>query len=59
MGSSSSVYGSRTDGPFNEEMIINKPISPYAATKAGGDLLCRAYFKTFGVPVVVTHCSNN
>ena len=35
------------------------PNVPYAATKAGGDLLCRAYAKTFGLPVVVTHCSNN
>lgn len=35
------------------------PNVPYSATKAGGDLLCNAYFKTWGVPVVVTHCSNN
>lgn len=35
------------------------PNVPYAATKAGGDLLCRAYYKTFGLPVIVTHCSNN
>lgn len=35
------------------------PNVPYAATKAGGDLLCRAYYKTFKTPVVVTHCSNN
>ncbi len=35
------------------------PTSPYSATKAGGDLLCRAYYATWGMPVVVTHCSNN
>jgi dTDP-glucose 4,6-dehydratase len=35
------------------------PNVPYAATKAGGDMLCRAYANTFKVPVVVTHCSNN
>lgn len=35
------------------------PNVPYAATKAGGDLLCRAYHNTWQVPVVVTHCSNN
>ncbi|RJQ34464.1 dTDP-glucose 4,6-dehydratase [Candidatus Parcubacteria bacterium] len=35
------------------------PTSPYSATKAGGDLLCRAYNETWGMPVVVTHCSNN
>jgi dTDP-glucose 4,6-dehydratase len=32
---------------------------PYAAAKAGGDLMCRAYHVTHNVPVVVTHCSNN
>ncbi len=36
-----------------------EPNVPYAAAKAGGDLMCRAYFKTFGVPVIVSHCSNN
>lgn len=35
------------------------PNAPYAATKAGGDLLCHAYYSTWQVPVVVTHCSNN
>jgi dTDP-glucose 4,6-dehydratase len=32
---------------------------PYAAAKAGGDLMCHAYYVTHKVPVVVTHCSNN
>lgn len=35
------------------------PRSPYSATKAGGDHLARAYFHTYGLPVVVTNCSNN
>jgi dTDP-glucose 4,6-dehydratase len=35
------------------------PNVPYSATKAGGDLLCNAYFSTWKVPVVITHCSNN
>ncbi|TSC57069.1 MAG: dTDP-glucose 4,6-dehydratase, partial [Parcubacteria group bacterium Greene0416_79] len=35
------------------------PNVPYAATKAGGDLLCHAYYSTWKVPVIVTHCSNN
>jgi dTDP-glucose 4,6-dehydratase len=43
---------------FNEYTPF-APNAPYAATKAGGDLLCRAYFSTWKVPVVVTHCSNN
>ena len=35
------------------------PRSPYAASKAGGDRLAYAYFATYGLPVVVTRCSNN
>jgi UDP-glucuronate 4-epimerase len=51
-GSSSSVYGSRTDGPFNEEMIIDKPISPYAATKASGEQLCYTYSHLYDINIV-------
>ncbi|PKL72205.1 dTDP-glucose 4,6-dehydratase [Candidatus Kuenenbacteria bacterium HGW-Kuenenbacteria-1] len=43
---------------FTENTPI-EPNMPYAAAKAGGDLMCRAYFKTHKVPVIVTHCSNN
>lgn len=46
------------DNKFKEETKFS-PNSPYSATKAGGDLLCRAYFKTYNLPVIVTHCSNN
>jgi dTDP-glucose 4,6-dehydratase len=35
------------------------PNSPYAASKASADLLCRAFYKTFGFPVLTTRCSNN
>lgn len=35
------------------------PNVPYAAAKGGGDLMCRAYYKSYNVPVIVTHCSNN
>ncbi len=44
--------------PFREDTAF-APNPPYAAAKAGGDLMCRAYHSTFGVPVIVTHCSNN
>src|SRR3990172_2448274 len=44
-------------GKFTEESPF-EPNSPYAASKAGGDHLCRAYFKTYGVPVIVTHSCN-
>ncbi|MBI2551940.1 dTDP-glucose 4,6-dehydratase [Candidatus Uhrbacteria bacterium] len=43
---------------FHEETPF-APNMPYAACKAGGDLVCRSYFQTFKTPVIVTHCSNN
>src|SRR5256714_14056793 len=42
-GSSSSVYGENKKVPFSEDDPIFKPISPYAATKAAGELICHAY----------------
>lgn len=51
-GSSSSVYGSRTDGPFNEEMKIDKPISPYAATKSAGEQLCYTYSYLYNINII-------
>ena len=59
--STDEVYGS-LDLDAKElftETTAFAPNVPYAATKAGGDMLCRAYHNTWGVPVVVTHCSNN
>lgn len=59
--STDEVYGAlELDSPelFTEDTPI-MPNMPYAAAKAGGDLMCHAYFVTHGVPVVVTHCSNN
>ena len=59
--STDEVYGSldlNSKEKFEEDTAF-APNVPYAATKASGDMLCRAYYNTFGVPVVVTHCSNN
>ncbi len=57
--STDEVYGALgPEGRFTEESPF-APNSPYAASKAGGDLLCRAWHRTYGLPVVVTHCSNN
>lgn len=59
--STDEVYGSLPLGTrerFREDTPF-APNVPYAATKAGGDMLCRSYAHTFHVPVVVTHCSNN
>ncbi len=59
--STDEVYGSlklSSSKKFKEDTAFS-PNVPYAATKASGDLLCRAYFSTWNVPVIVTHCSNN
>ncbi|MBC8284730.1 MAG: dTDP-glucose 4,6-dehydratase [Nitrospinae bacterium] len=57
--STDEVYGSLGDtGLFTEETPY-APNSPYAASKASSDHLVRAYFKTFGLPVLTTNCSNN
>lgn len=56
--STDEVYGSITSGKFKETDSL-KPNSPYAASKAGGDLLCRAYYVTYKTPVIITRSSNN
>jgi len=57
--STDEVYGSLgPTGRFSEDSPL-RPNSPYAASKTAADLLVRAYFKTYGLPVVVTRCSNN
>ncbi len=57
--STDEVYGSLgAQGRFTEESPLH-PNSPYAASKAGSDLLALAYHHTHGLPVIVTRCSNN
>ena len=57
--STDEVYGSlEGQGRFTEESPLS-PNSPYSASKAASDLLCRAYWKTYALPVLVTRCSNN
>jgi dTDP-glucose 4,6-dehydratase len=57
--STDEVYGSLgREGAFSEETAY-APNSPYAASKAGADHLARAYAHTYGMPVVITNCSNN
>jgi dTDP-glucose 4,6-dehydratase len=55
--STDEVYGSIEEGQFTEKTRF-APNSPYSAAKAGGDHLCRAYFVTYGLPVIVTHSCN-
>jgi dTDP-glucose 4,6-dehydratase len=60
--STDEVYGTlpedRPDLKFTEETPL-APNSPYSASKAAGDCLARAYHHTFGMPVLITRCSNN
>ncbi|MDR3153248.1 MAG: dTDP-glucose 4,6-dehydratase [Deltaproteobacteria bacterium] len=58
--STDEVYGSLgpDEAPFTEDSPC-APNSPYSASKASGDHLARAYYRTYGFPSLVTHCSNN
>jgi dTDP-glucose 4,6-dehydratase len=58
--STDEVYGSleANDPPFHETTFY-APNSPYSASKAGSDHLVRAYFHTYGMPTLITNCSNN
>lgn len=58
--STDEVFGALGPGdpPFTEASPY-RPRSPYAASKAGADLLARAWFETWGLPVILTNCSNN
>jgi len=58
--STDEVYGSlEEDAPAFTEATAYAPNSPYAASKAGSDHLARAYQRTYGLPVIITNCSNN
>ncbi len=57
--STDEVYGTLgKEGSFKETSLLS-PNSPYAASKASADLLVRAHSETFGVPAIITRCSNN
>ena len=58
--STDEVYGSLTeeDDAFTENTPL-KPNSPYSASKASADLLCRSFYETFNYPILITRCSNN
>jgi dTDP-glucose 4,6-dehydratase len=56
--STDEVYGSVSEGSWAEDALI-EPNSPYAASKAGGDMIARAYARTHGLDVRVTRCCNN
>lgn len=59
--STDEVYGTlplQGGSPFTEQSLLT-PTSPYAASKASSDLLVMSYYKTYGLPVTISRCSNN
>ena len=57
--STDEVFGSANNNELFKEDTSYMPNSPYAASKASSDHLVRAWYKTFNLPTLVTHCSNN
>jgi dTDP-glucose 4,6-dehydratase len=57
--STDEVYGSLGDGGLFKETTPYDPSSPYSATKAASDHIAKAWHRTYGVPVIVSNCSNN
>ncbi len=57
--STDEVYGSWGEEGSAEETSPLLPNSPYAASKASADLLVRSYFETYGLPAIITRCTNN
>lgn len=57
--STDEVYGSLGQTGYFTEKTPLQPNSPYSASKASGDLITRAYYQTFEMPVNITRCSNN
>ena len=57
--STDEVYGALGETGSFSETTPYAPSSPYAASKAASDLIARSYFKTYGLPVIITNCCNN
>jgi dTDP-glucose 4,6-dehydratase len=57
--STDEVYGSLGDRGFFTEVTAYRPNSPYSASKAGSDHLARAWHVTYGLPTIISNCSNN
>jgi len=57
--STDEVYGSLGETGYFTELSPYDPSSPYSASKASSDHMVRAYFRTYGLPTIITNCSNN
>ncbi len=56
--STDEVFGPAAEGVVHDEHASFHPTNPYAAAKAGGEALCPAWAEQYGMPIVVSHCSN-
>jgi dTDP-glucose 4,6-dehydratase len=56
--STDEVYGSNSNGSWTEASLLD-PNSPYSASKASSDLLALSYWRTYGLPIFISRCSNN
>ena len=56
--STDEIYGDIVQGSFREEDRL-KPSNPYSASKAAADMLCDAYYRTYGLDIIITRCTNN
>lgn len=56
--STDEVYGQILEGAYKEDAPLN-PRNPYASTKAAADMLCLAYYNTYGTPIIITRTENN
>jgi dTDP-glucose 4,6-dehydratase len=56
--STDEIYGDILEGSFNEDHRL-KPSNPYGSTKAAGDMFALTYYRTYGLNVIVTRCTNN
>ncbi len=57
--STDEVFGSLGPGGYFTENSPYKPNNPYSASKASADMIVRSYYKTYGLPIIITNCSNN
>lgn len=57
--STDEVFGSLDNNNYFDEKTNYKPTSPYSATKAASDHLAKAWYKTYGLPIIISNCSNN
>jgi dTDP-glucose 4,6-dehydratase len=56
--STDEVYGSVNDGEICTEQSMFAPSNPYSATKAGAEMLCHAFMKSFHLPIIIVRCNN-